>query len=101
MSPARVCLAALALLSTAPAHAHDWYSGLKRPDGGSCCNGKDCSAVRMCVQDGHEGVEINGKCRPIEWSKVLPMPSPDGQAHACHGPGEDPLVYCYILPGEA
>lgn len=83
------------------AFAHDFYSGLKRPDGGSCCNGKDCTPVQMCVRDGREGVEIEGACRPIEWSKVLPMLSPDGQAHACHSAGADPIIYCLILPGAA
>lgn len=101
MISVRVCLVALSLLVSGPAQSHDWYSDLKRPDGRSCCNGKDCSPVPMCVQDGHEGVEINGKCRAIEWKKVLPLPSPDGQAHACHSVGANPLIYCLVLPGSA
>jgi hypothetical protein len=46
-------------------------------------------------------VEIMGACRAIEWPKVLPMPSPDGLPHACHGPGDDPAIWCLILPGSA
>jgi hypothetical protein len=33
---------AIACFAATPAHAHDWFTGLKNNDGGSCCDGEDC-----------------------------------------------------------
>ncbi|MCC2652161.1 MAG: hypothetical protein K0Q60_2324 [Microvirga sp.] len=101
MKPAHAGFVFLSLLAGTPAYSHDFYMGLQRPDGGSCCNGKDCFPTTMCVQDGREGVKVKDQCRPIEWPKVLPMSSPDGQPHVCHSAGTEPIIWCLILPGAA
>jgi hypothetical protein len=53
------------LLSASNSWAHEWYSGLKQPDGRSCCNGFDCAATQMCVQDGREGVMVKGAANAL------------------------------------
>jgi hypothetical protein len=100
---ATAVLALAAIVVTSPVLAHDWYDGLKRPSGGSCCSDQDCQSVPLCALDGREGVTLGGTCRPIEWGKVLRLPSPDGQAHACWrdlGNG-DVATFCFVLPGSS
>jgi transposase-like protein len=80
-------VAALALLLFASgAQAHDWYAELKRPDTGtSCCSGQDCRPVDPCNISDHEtGMLLDGVCERIPHDKILPIPSPDGQIHACY-----------------
>jgi hypothetical protein len=104
----RPSVAIVALLSAAPANAHDWYTDLKSPQGESCCNGRDCAPVPICVgSNGHEGLQLDTLCFPIPWPKVLDVPSPDGDAHVCwenrpdhYGPVR-PVIRCVILPGMA
>lgn len=83
----RLCVL-LTLLLPVHASAHDWYSDLRNARGGSCCNGKDCREVAECITPKkREGLELKpGVCSPIDYSRVLPMPSPDGKSHACTGP---------------
>ena len=83
-----------------PAQGHEWYTGLRAPDTGiPCCDVRDCAPAEMCVDDsGKEGLLISGACVPIDWTKVLNMISPDGEAHACVVTGQ---VRCIILPGAA
>jgi hypothetical protein len=54
---------------------------------------------------GTEGLVLApGTCSPIDWSKVLRLPSPDGQAHACTAISRAPpgvAARCIVLPGEA
>jgi hypothetical protein len=110
-SPSMCTTAALvvcSILSAAPARGHDWYTGLKSPEGKSCCNGHDCARVPLCIgASGHEGLELKGVCFPIPWDKVLDVPSPDGDAHVCWENRPDlfspvrPLIRCVILPGVA
>src|SRR5262245_46735141 len=100
----RTGLILLVLLAAAPpAWAHSWYTGLRNRSGVDCCGDWDCRPVGLCVlPDRKEGLVIQGICRPIPWDKVLPLPSPDGSAHACWEPfGRPPPVRCVILPGEA
>ncbi len=108
----RSCLILLALAAglalAGPVAAHEWYGGLERNDGGgSCCNDEDCRPVAMCqMEGGAEGLMIEGTCRPIEWDKVLAIPSPDGQAHACYTSsfglnGMGLQFLCIILGGSA
>ncbi len=104
----RSVLAALAfvLIPTASG-AHDWYSGLTQPGTSiSCCDDRDCEKVSYCTTaEGKEGLSMEGFCRPIDWSRVLPMPSPDGEPHACWSrAGTDranAFIYCIILGGSA
>jgi putative hemolysin len=97
-----VIAVALGLLSS-PAAAHDFYSGLRAPDGGSCCSDtmKECHSTEMCrLPDGKEGVITEGwGCVPIPWNKVLGISSPDGNPSVCESPvhGMSPVIYCVIL----
>jgi hypothetical protein len=80
-------LAAMLVAAAAPslARAHDWYTGLRSPSGVECCGGRDCRPVpfRLNPDTGQEEIEANEAWRPVERDKVLPVPSPDGKAHAC------------------
>lgn len=99
--------AATLLISLSVAHGHDWYTDLRNNDGTACCNDRDCRPVDVCrLSDGREGIDVLGACRPIPWDLVLPVPSPDGQHHACwwvvNGPyGPEPRFRCVILAGGA
>jgi hypothetical protein len=77
------------------ASAHDWYTGLTSPTGERCCNG----------QSRQLELGIGGNWYPIESSKLLSVPSPDGQAHTCferhwRERRMTPMFRCIILPGE-
>jgi hypothetical protein len=94
---------ALAAFSV-PARAHEWYTGLRSPDGMSCCNQRDCRPVayRMNPDTGREEINANGVWYPVEYDKVLPFSSPDGGSHACWGEAAGrPVFRCIILPGMA
>jgi hypothetical protein len=69
---------------------HEFYQGLKSPEGESCCNEKDCHPVegRFVPQGRGFTLEILIK----RWVKVprdriLPQPSPDGGVHLLQRPG--------------
>ena len=92
----------LLLVIATPAHAHDWYTGLRDARGRSCCADRDCHAVGLCIlPTRNQGLVIEGACRSIPKGKVLGTVSPDGNAHACwdHVAGR-PQVRCVILPGD-
>jgi hypothetical protein len=94
---------ALAAFSV-PARAHEWYTGLRSPDGMSCCNQRDCRPVayRINPDTGREEINANGAWYPVEYDKVLPFSSPDGDSHACWGEAaRRPVFRCIILPGMA
>jgi hypothetical protein len=87
-----------------PARAHDWYTGLRSADGMSCCSQRDCRPVayRINPDTGREEINANGAWYPVEYDKVLPFSSPDGDSHACWaGAVERPVFRCIILPGMA
>jgi hypothetical protein len=88
----------------APAAAHDWYTGLRAPDGASCCNQTDCheldwSQVRR-APDGELELLIEGHWLPVPFRAILSIKSPDGHVHACWPAGGKRLT-CVILPPEA
>ncbi|MGH6897705.1 MAG: hypothetical protein ACREJ5_14370 [Geminicoccaceae bacterium] len=90
--------------SAFPAGSHDWYTGLRSPDGMSCCNERDCRPVayRINRDTGREEIQANGAWYPVEYDKVLPFSSPDGGYHACWGNAAGrPDFRCIILPGMA
>jgi hypothetical protein len=112
-----VCTTMLAALLTAtsafapaPALGHDWYTGLKTPNGVSCCNQGDCRPVghRYSPEGGHE-VDLEGLWVHVDPQVILPIASPDGQTHACFSRywWTDPptKIYvnlrCVILGGES
>ncbi|MFL5331723.1 MAG: hypothetical protein ACJ8H8_00750 [Geminicoccaceae bacterium] len=87
-----------------PASAHDWYQGLRLPSGIECCGERDCRRVpyRSNPASGHEEIEANGRWWPVEYDKVLNLPTPDGEVHACwRNPRGRPTFRCIILPGMA
>jgi len=84
--------------------AHDWYHGMQSPSGIACCNDRDCRPVpyRLNARDQREEIEANGRWWPVEYDKVLTLPTPDGEAHACwRNPRGRPQFRCIILPGMA
>ena len=87
------------------AWAHSWYDGLLDPAGRACCGVQDCHPVATCrTRSGAPGIEIEHVCREIPMKRVLRMPSPDDNAHACWvrlRPMTAPVIHCVILPGEA
>ena len=36
-----------------PASAHEWYTGLRSPDGMSCCNERDCRPLAYRIKPAH------------------------------------------------
>jgi len=95
-------------VAAASADAHDWYEGLRHPGGMACCDSGDCRPVDFCVCAGQrECLLVDGSCVPVPWDRVLPLPAPDGRAHACWPNDSDvpgstrPVLICVILPGTA
>jgi hypothetical protein len=52
-----------------PAVAHEWYTGLRSPDGMSCCSERDCRPVayRINPDTGREEINANGAWHPVEY----------------------------------
>ena len=104
MRPSPVLIVLLVAAAPPPAGAHDWYTGLRSPQGRDCCGGRDCRPVpyRTNAQTGREEIEANGAWWPVEPDKVLAFASPDGSAHACWvGRRGRPAFLCIVLPGMA
>jgi hypothetical protein len=87
-------IVALTALS-APAAAHDWYTGQMSPDGQGCCGGYDCAPVQYdgvsCDATGCDVTILPGT-HPMLTEGDGPITfrydgnpglSPDGNAHAC------------------
>jgi hypothetical protein len=84
--------------------AHDWYNGLRAPDGSPCCNETDChelawSQVRR-APDGRLELLIVDHWLPVPFEAILPIKSPDGHVHACW-PSSGERIRCVIVPPEA
>jgi hypothetical protein len=98
---------------------HDWYTALKAEDGASCCSMKDCQPVghRYTGIKGLE-VQIGEVWFVVNPASVLPVSSPDNDAHACYYYGSTrnvdessknylnwyvtgPIIRCVILPGDS
>ena len=98
---------------------HDWYTALKAEDGASCCSMKDCQPVghRYTGIKGLE-VQIGEAWFVVNPASVLPVSSPDNDAHACYYYGSTrnvdessknylnwyvtgPIIRCVILPGDS
>jgi hypothetical protein len=92
------------LASALPASSHEWYTGLRSPSGMLCCNARDCRPVayRVNHDTGREEIQANGAWYPVEYDKVLPFSSPDGNYHACWGNAVGkPDFRCIMLPDMA
>jgi hypothetical protein len=81
-------------LASAPARAHDWYSGLRNPTTGvGCCGGNDCQPVDISrVLETHDEFILDGKWH---FEKNGALPSIDGQYHACIWGGKP---RCFFYP---
>jgi hypothetical protein len=109
----------LALLPTAPMAQnrtghdafHEFYRGLRSPEGESCCNEKDCRPVEgRYVREGRGftlEILIGTRWIKVPKERILPEPSPDGAVHACYS---DPapfmtetaaglIIRCVIIGG--
>jgi hypothetical protein len=99
--------------------SHDWYTVLKAEDGASYCSMKDCHPVdhRYTGIKGLE-VQIGEVWFVVNPGSVLPVSSPDNNAHACYYYGSTrnvdesskyylnwyvtgPVIRCVILPGDS
>jgi hypothetical protein len=99
-----VVLVAIIVATAAPVGSHEWYTGLRSPSGADCCNERDCRPVayRVNHDTGREEIQANGAWYPVEYDKVLPFSSPDGNYHACWGNAVGkPDFRCIMLPGMA
>ena len=92
---------------------HEFYRGLKSPEGESCCNERDCHPVegRFARQGGGYMLEIliGKRWVKVPKDRILRQPSPDGGVHACYS---DPapfmtettpglVIRCVIIGGFA
>lgn len=89
--PWRYVLPALALLVLAvpagaqtlhhPPHgAHDPFTGMRKPDGSSCCNGQDCAVAQSCMTPGGRlGWRERGACHELTGDPVPMPPELSGQ----------------------
>jgi hypothetical protein len=99
-----VVLVAIIVATAAPVGSHEWYTGLRSPSGADCCNERDCRPVAYRINrvTGREEIQANGAWHPVEYDKVLPFSSPDGEYHACWGNvAGRPDFRCIMLPGMA
>ena len=103
-----------AVAQARPGHEtfHEFYKGLKSPEGESCCNERDCHSVDgrfVREDDGRFSLEIRIKGRWVRVppERILPQASPDGAVHACY---QDPapfmtetegglIIRCVIIGG--
>lgn len=114
---AALLLAAMAMLASAPAHAHEWYA--KRSDpvfNNGCCGGNDCNEFKGALieaeADGYriwltvkQAREVNKLASaPVDalvpWSRI--QDSEDGNFHLCiFNVDRDPPrngVICFFAP---
>jgi hypothetical protein len=68
---------------------HEFYRGLKSPEGESCCNEKDCHPVESRFRQDQGGgftleILIGKRWVEVPKNRILPQPSPDGGVHACY-----------------
>jgi len=92
---------------------HEFYRGLKSPEGESCCNERDCHPVegRFVPQGSAYMLEIliGKRWVKVPKDRILRQPSPDGGVHACYS---DPapfmtetapglVIRCVIIGGFA
>ncbi len=89
---------------------HQWYQGLRSPEGESCCNDKDCHPVDARYVRGGEGlwhleIKIRGRWVLVPPGRILPQASPDGGVHACYSDSfmmeVDPglIIRCVVTGG--
>ena len=84
--------------------AHDWYNGLRAPDGSLCCGQTDChqldwAQVRRAPDGGLE-LLIADHWLPVPFETILSIKSPDGHVHACW-PASGERIRCVIVPPES
>src|SRR5215471_15894381 len=81
----------------------DFYSRLKRNDGGSCCNLLDCRPTQSRTIGDHYEVKVDGEWVPVPNDKINNVVAPDGGAHVCAprqlGSNKG-VLFCVVLPPE-
>jgi hypothetical protein len=81
----------------------DFYSKLRRNDGGLCCNLMDCRPTQSRMVSDHYEVKVDGEWMAVPNDKINNVVAPDGGAHVCaprqvgHNKG---VLFCVILPSE-
>jgi hypothetical protein len=96
-------IVALLAISGAPAHAHDWYTGLSSPMGRNCCNTRDCRSLlpdQVRSANGRLEIFTGNAWVPVPPEVILNMPSPDGQMHACWPQSNPTDLVCVIMPAQ-
>jgi hypothetical protein len=104
----KLLLLAMLCMTMSTSSAHDWFEGLKSPDGLKCCDYQDCWPVshRYNLETHRLEVGIDGMWVPVDPATLVPTPSPDGSTYACFkrrwfGMQELlPFVRCVILPSD-
>src|SRR6516165_5885458 len=61
----------------------NFYSQLRRNDGGSCCNLMDCRPTQSRIIGDHYEVKVDGVWTPVPYDKINNVVAPDGGAHVC------------------
>ena len=79
----------------------EFYSKLRRNDGGSCCNLMDCRPTQSRRVDDHYEVKVDGVWTSVPSDKINDVIAPDGGAHVC-APEQNGtykgILFCVILP---
>lgn len=101
-------LALLLASDAAASERGDWFSSLKMPSGGSCCDVADCRATSAEWRGGQWWALVEGMLVPIPPERVLRHPhSIDGDAYVCNAPAPmllnggapgAPTIYCFVPP---
>ena len=79
----------------------EFYSKLRRNDGGSCCNLMDCRPTQSRMVDDHYEVIVDGVWTPVPSDKINDVTAPDGGAHVCAPEQNDKnkgVLFCVVLP---
>lgn len=100
----RLLVAALLLLVSTPAGAHDWYTGLKNEAGQLCCGGLDCGPIPdEDVTPVPGGYQV--RVKSFGWNKVnIDAFVPNARAKPAKQGGEYALCYwggqirCFFFP---
>jgi hypothetical protein len=82
----------------------DFYSKLKRNDGGGpCCSLIDCRPTQSRMIGDHYEVKVDGAWTPVPKDKINNVVAPDGGAHVCaprQAGANKGVLFCVVLPPE-
>src|SRR6185312_9774366 len=74
------------LMDSAYPDDHTDFSAWTQKNGGSCCSGKDCKRVELCIlKGGDQGIEVfPGLCIPMDMTKIVHPETPVGDDNAIY-----------------